>query len=170
MSKFVDAMVGAKIPFIDSRIKNIVYFTSNFQLDVRLIKLFEMCFWALAEQLESEDLLDKKVPYVTCLALNNDMFTIQLDENQLGMITALAVYPIYRWNGFPDNIVCTFILEELCHCLWCIRDEVEVNFKVFEIMKRIYLKIKMRDLYNVEWMNEELKKQGKTPIDFDDAQ
>lgn len=98
------------------------------------------------------------------------MFTIQLDENQLGMITSLVVYPIYRWNEFPDNIVCTCILEELCHCLWCIRDEVEVNFKVFEIMKRIYPMIKMIDLYNVEWMNEELKKQGKTPIDFADEQ
>ena len=146
MSKLINAMVGAKIPSVDQRIENIVYFTANCQLDVKLIKLFEMCLWAIAEQLESEELLDKKIPSVTCIALDNDTFTIQLDEEQLGMTTSLAVYPVCRWNGFNDKTVCTCILEELCHCLWCIRDEVEVNFKVYEVIKRIYPQIRMRNL------------------------
>lgn len=52
------------------------------------------------------------------------------------------------------------------HFFWEITDELEVNFKLYRIVKRIEPNIKMQDLYKIEWMENELKKRGKTWDDF----
>lgn len=168
MSILLNGKIGAKIPGIDPRIKHKLFFSSTCELSEDLINLFKCSFWAVAEQLEEENLLEdeKAIAYLTCITIDTDEFTIKLDDNQMGMITSLAVYPVHKWINLNRISIYVSIIEELCHHYWRIRDEVEVNFKVLEVLKRIFPNIKMSDIYNTEWMNEELKKQGKEPIKF----
>lgn len=168
MSTLVNSKIGAKIPGIDLRIKEKLFFTSTCELSERLIKLFTYSFWAVTEQLEEENLFedDKSIANVTCIAIDTDEFTIKLDEDQLGMTTSLAVYPVHKWGNLDDSNICVAIIEELCHHYWRISDEVEVNFKVIKVLTKIFPNVKMSGVYNTEWMNEELKKQGKVTIKF----
>lgn len=167
MSTLVNCKEGMG-PTIDPRLKNKLYFNTTCELNDKLIKLFSTSIWAVAEELEKEKLLEeeKLISRINCITIDSDEFTIKLDNNQLAMRVSLAVYPIHKWTKLTDVTICTNIIEELCHHYWNISDEVEVNFKVIKVLKRICPNIKMGDIYNTEWMNNELKKQGKDAIDF----
>lgn len=169
MSTLVNAK-EVKGPKIDPRLKNKLYFKTTCDLSDELIKLFSVSIWAIAEEIEEEKLLEeeKLISCINCMTIDSDEFTIKIDNNQLAMTVSLAVYPIHKWTELTEIGICVNIIEELCHHYWNITDEVEVNFKVIKVLKRIYPNIKMSHVYNTEWMNTELKKQGKNEIDFSD--
>lgn len=150
MSKLVNAKIGCKCPIIDSRLKNIVYFNSNCFIPEFIITQFEKCFTALADQLESENFFENEnIPYVTCIIIEHDMFSIQLEKDVLGSVMSFAVYPMLRWDGLHEIHICACILEELCHFFWNIRDEKSVNYKVIEVLNRIYPNVKIDQIYKM---------------------
>lgn len=166
MPRFLQAKVGAKIPRVDKRVGHLIKFTANYQMNDCLIKLFEESFKAVADQMEQEKLLEIKKQYITCIALNTNTYSFEIQDEAYGIIVVNAIYPTYKWEGFTYIQIYTCIIEELCHFFWEITDELEVNFKVYEIVKRIDSNVKMQDLYKIEWMDNELKKRGKTWNDF----
>ena len=166
MLRFLQAKVGAKIPRIDKRVNHLIKFTSNYQIDDKLIGFFEESFKAIADQLEQEHLLEKKRQPITCITLNTSTYSFEVQDDVYGIITVNAVYPTYKWRGFTDIQIYTCIIEELCHFFWEIVDELEITFKVYEIVKRIKPNVKMKELYQIEWIERELKRQNKTWDDF----
>lgn len=166
MPKFLQAKVGARIPVVDKRIAYLVKFTANYQMNNSLIKLFEKSFKAVADQLEQDKLIDKKKQLITCIALNCSEYSFEIQDESYGIIVVNAIYPTYKWDGLTIYQVYACIIEEMCHFFWEITDELEVNFKVYSIVKQIEPNIKMQDLYKIEWMENELKKRGKTWGDF----
>lgn len=158
MSILVGAITGPG-PNIDKRLVGKLFVLATIPIDEDIKKLLAMGFWGVAEQLDSDHLLNN-LPRINCFITPFGDVSINLDDNQFGMHMAMAVYPVQKWRdsnlGELHMLLC--IVEELCHHYWNIEDEVEVNYKVLEVIKRIVPKTEMSDLYNVDWMEKQDKK------------
>lgn len=153
--------VGINIPIIDPRIENKLFFNSTCVLSENLISIFEKTFWAIAEQLEKENLLEDEttIASLTCITINSDEFTIKLNDNQLSMTNSLVVYPIYEWINLTNLTIYVIIIEELCKHYWSIQDDVEVSLKTVEVLERIYTNIELADVYEADWINQKFNKR-----------
>lgn len=156
MSRIEGAFLDISGPQIDERLNGKLILITTTLIPENIGRLMEQSFGAVAEQLEHENKL-KDISKVYCIITPNGDFTVKRDEKELAYyINNIAVYPIQIWQNElkGDTLVLTCIIEELCHCFWGIYDEVAVNYKVLEVIKRIKPDIEMSDLYNVNWMEE----------------
>ena len=157
MAKLINGIESRLEYKIDDRLKEYIHLTTTDQIPNDIAKALALCCWAISEQLEAEGELGN-LPLANCVFTNDSKVTFQLDDEQLGMVMNLIVYPMNKWNKLMQqfsnqDIYYVAITEELVHLYWNIRDEVEVNFKVLEILKRISPTIKMSDIYNIEFMD-----------------
>lgn len=161
MVKLVD-MVVTQTP-IDNRLVGKVFTGANTEVPERIKNLFTYTCYGVAEQLFEEGILDKIPFLVNCMFTEYGKITLELDEEQFGNVMGLIIYPIKKWldNNLSDLHILLCMAEELCHYLWSIEDEVEVNYKVLTVIRKILpdKDIQMHDLYNVDWMETESKKQ-----------
>ena len=164
MSKLINAKISTSIPHVDERLSKYLHFATTCDIPSNLMLLFKDCITAVASQMESEGFFDKPntVLRIACIASNTDTISIKLDSDELGMCTSIIVYPIHKWNHLNDIGKCLCIIEELCHLLWNIQSEFEVNFKVFEILKTLYSDITMDKIYSPESMAHLAALEGKT--------
>lgn len=154
-------------PSIDNRIFGKVFFCSNTEVPERIKKLFTYTCYGVAEQLQKDELLSKTHSPLNCIFTDYGKVAFELDEEQFGNVMGLIIFPIKKWleNGLSDLHILLCMTEELCHFLWGINDEVEVNYKVLSVIQNIMpaAGIQMSDLYNVDWMEEEMSKNKKEP-------
>jgi len=156
MGRLEGAIFDTPIPAIDERLKGKLILATTTLIPEMIGKLMEQSFWAVAEQLQEEGKL-KNISKVYCIITPDGDFTIKRAEKRLAYyISNIVVYPVRIWlnERYEDILVLTCIIEELCHCFWGIDDEVAVNYKVLEVMKRIKADVVMSDLYNLNWMEE----------------
>lgn len=156
MSRVEGAIYNVPVPKIDERFNGKLILITTTPIPEKIGRLMEQSFWALAEQLQEEGRL-KDIAKVYCIITPDGDFTIKCDGKRLAYyISNIVVYPIQIWTDkrYGDILVLTCIIEELCHCFWGIDDEVAVNYKVLEVMKRIKSDVVMSDLYNIKWMEE----------------
>lgn len=158
MSTLKGALSGVVGPIIDKRLEGKLFLLTTVPIEENVRNLLTMGFWGVAEQLEEDGLLADLVR-INCFVTQYGDVSIKLDDNQEGCHMALAIYPVQKWRNLQrtELQMLTCIVEELCHHYWNIEDEVRVNYKVLDIIKRILpnSNIQMSDLYNLQWMQEQ---------------
>ncbi|MFT8312941.1 MAG: hypothetical protein ABF633_01655 [Clostridium sp.] len=144
---------------VDERIDPKIKLYATTEIDERIGKLFCFASMKLSDQLEYEKMKD--VPTCCCVFTDGEEITFTLKENQFGAHLHFCWYPVEKWlkNDYSNTEIIKCILEEFCHFYWNIEDEVEVCYKVLEIMKRIDDRLKLEDLYDDN--NIEYRKQIK---------
>ena len=146
---------------------------STCEISERLIKLFNKSFLAVAYQLHldgilsNDEILQESLHPIMCVISNDDTCTFKIDESTLASVVSIAFYCISKWDGYDDKHICMFIIEELCHHFWNITNELDVNFKVFDILKHIFSDIRISDVYSIQAMKDEAARLHRTDIDFD---
>lgn len=159
MSKLVGGLNTAK-PVIDKRLFNKLVLLTTVELKDTIIRVLNLGFWGIAEQLDSEGMLID-IPRVNCIVTLDGSFSIILDEEQQGCHMSLVIYPIQKWENanYTELKMLTCVVEELCHHFWNIEDEVKVSYKVLEVIRRIfpYKDVKMANLFNIKWLEEQNK-------------
>lgn len=144
---------------MDHRLNGKLFFSSNVVVPERIRKLFNYVIFGVGEQLEKEGILDNTPFKVNCIFTEYGKITLELDEAQFGNVMGLIIYPIQKWlnSNLSDLQIMVCIAEELCHYFWAIENEVEVNYKVLEVIRNVLpdKNIQMHDIYNVQWMEEQ---------------
>ena len=72
------------------------------------------------------------------LFVDRDDFTVRFEDHSCaGCHFSFAVYPIHIWHELQlsDYQMLTCMVEELCHALYLITDEVAVKHVVLEVIK-----------------------------------
>ncbi len=137
---------------IDKRIKEKVILLANAPISDHVAEYIGQTLWAVAEQLEKDNMLDK-ITTVSCIFTKDGKFSIELDPNSLGVIMRLIVFPMDRWLKSKNQLsIYIIMMEEFAHHFWNIEDEVEVNYKVLEIINHLFPKIEMGDIYDLDFM------------------
>jgi hypothetical protein len=64
----------------------------------------------------------------------------------------LLLFGVKSMRGYnlSDIYMVSVFLEELCHYFWCIRDEIKVKYKVYDVISRMYTGIKFEDIFNLD--------------------
>lgn len=160
LSKLLE-WVNTPLPVIDQRLKNKLFVNANTLINSKVNNLFSRAVVAVSDQLENDDKLDKLPFKATCIFTDYGKVAIELLEGESAIVMGLIIYPIQKWidQKYTDLQILICITEELCHYFWSIEDEVEVNYKVLEVIQRIRPEsnIQMKDLYNIEWMEANKK-------------
>lgn len=147
---------------IDNRLVGKVFMGSNTHIPERIKVLFTGACFGVAEQLSKENKFGTLPFLVNCVFTDYGKVTFELERNQFANVMGVIIYSIKRWsdNNLSDLHILLCMVEELCHYFWGIEDEVEVNYKVLEVVKLILpnKNIEMSDLYNEDWMDNERKK------------
>lgn len=117
--------------------------------------------------LEQDGYKQDDLSSITILFTNDGSFEYMQEENDIsfGQVLRLIIYSVDTWrnNYLSDEMILVIYFEELIHHFWKIHDEVIVKEKVTEVMNRTLpnRQYKILDLYNREFLNNELLKQGK---------
>lgn len=62
----------------------------------------------------------------------------ETNKNVGGYICKIIIYQVNTWRNLKnitDELLIAIFLEELCHMIFNIDDEVEVKYKVYDVMK-----------------------------------
>jgi len=63
----------------------------------------------------------------------------------------IAFYPLVKIAPYVGtDMLYTILAEELCHLIWDISDETEVNFKVLAVLRNLNPELQMSDLYSAD--------------------
>lgn len=153
--KFKDGRGSRYAPIIDNRLRESISLATTAEVPEEICVLMSKSFKAIADQLEEDNLL-KDIMEVQILVTDRDEITLELFEEELATVISIIIYPIIKWTEarFNDEIMLMFIIEEFAHFYWNIRDEVQVNYKVLEIIQRIIPTLKMEDIYSIDFMEE----------------
>lgn len=70
-------------------------------------------------------------------------------EQYMGMYQPIIILPVQRWRdmGYGPLHIIVCVLEEFCHCLWCILDENIVKDKVAQLVQQDMPSLTRQALY-----------------------
>ena len=138
-------------------LNHIVTLTTTYHLDERIRNLFTVSFEAVNRQLIYEKRFET-VPGLPllCIITQDDTVHLQLGESFGAGTICIAHYCTSRWDGYSDAHICAFIIEELCHHIWVINNEVNVKFKVIDILRLIFPKVALNDIYSLQALQEDV--------------
>lgn len=95
------------------------------------------------------------LPTITVIITDSDWFQFRIDDNPevWGLEARLILLPVHRWrrNGMKSFCMTLVTLEELCHALYLIDDEILVKYKVLDCYRHILPNVQLGDLYNAGW-------------------
>lgn len=105
-------------------------------------------FKAVADQLQQEGRSIGNQG-ITCIFSDTDSFSVQADSGEVAVCMRVAFYPLSRITPYyGTNKLYTILAEELCHLIWDISDETEVNFKVLSVLRHLAVGLQMAHLYS----------------------
>ena len=148
MSRLVDGITTSPAPAIDPRLGTGIQFVTTTPFPPEICTAMSFVLKALADQLQTEERsLGNQT--VCCIFSDSDSFSIQLDPDQIAVCMRIAFYPLEKITPYigTDRLY-TILAEELCHLVWDISDEVEVNFKVLAVLRNLNPGLQMSDLYS----------------------
>lgn len=169
MSYLINTKTGMRCPKVEGEIKNYLNFSFTCDISSEILRIMEVCINETSKLMSEEGLFENPIslPTVNIIISDSDTISLKLFSAEQAITTHLIFYSLDRLITHPEYIRCMIIIEELCHMFWNIKSEFDVNFKVYEIIKRIYPSIKIFDLYNKDAMIEEGKKEGKViPLEY----
>ena len=105
-------------------------------------------FKAVADQLQQEG-ISMGNQGITCIFSDTDRFSVQANPGEVAVCMRVAFYPLCRIAPYyGTNKLYTILSEELCHLIWDISDETEVNFKVLSVHRHLNAGLQLSDLYS----------------------
>lgn len=163
MAYLLNAKTGIICPKVEGELKNHLRFLSTCEISDDILKIMAVCINETSKLMSEEGMFENpnSIPTVNIIISDSDTISLKLSAEQLAINTHLIFYNLDRLKPHPEHIQCMIIIEELCHIFWNIKSEFDVNFKVYEITKRIYPNLKIFDYYNKVAMIEESRKEGK---------
>jgi len=139
--------INTSLPYVDPRISNKVAVSTTAELPLPLQEAFSQVLWAVATQLEKENKEIVGLP-INCIFSDDDFFAILKTADQKAICMKIAFYPLKDLLPVLEkDAMYLFLAEELCHLIWDISDETEVNIKVLAVLRNINLDLQMSDLY-----------------------
>ena len=114
-------------------------------LDVRM---FRITLNSVKIQLQKDNIDVSSLPHANVIFTRDGSFTLEQNENHIyGYRSNIIVYCMERLHyvNIPNFTFFTFI-EELTHHYWNIEDEIEVKYKVLEIIGNSNVIITIEDL------------------------
>ena len=152
MSFLVNGITTA-VPLVDSRLNGKIVIAATHPIPQEIRDWMTKVIWAIAEQLSYEEIKDIGLP-INCIFSNNDSYEIRIEFGEVSICTKNAFYPVRNLEEYAGNPfkLCTILAEELCHLIWEISDEIEVNYKVYDVLLRIFPELKIEQLYNQEYL------------------
>lgn len=147
MSRLKNA-VNVVFPPLDERMRAHFNISMECDLPVEQKLVFQRVVWAVAEQLEAEKMPFPQRMGITCVFPQQPEFAVLLDDKELAVCMRLAVYPVSTLAKFGTSLS-TYVIfaEELCHLIWDISDEIEVNSKVLEVLRHIFPELELGHIY-----------------------
>lgn len=148
MAKLKNALLSELSVRVDDRIHSNIKLFATTEIDENIEELIYLVSSKLADQFEYENKQD--IPTCNCIFIDSDEITFILDTNEDACYIHFCVYPIYKWisNNLSKIKIIVNILEELCHFYWNLEDEVQVCYKVLEVMKRINKRLELEHFYD----------------------
>lgn len=148
MAKLLHSKEISSLPIrLDNFMNKYVEINTTTNLNQQMGEYFTCCFKLISDQLKKENALSIKK--VHCIITDRDTIEVKSDSNERGLYMELCVFLVHRWKKYNRVQIFTIILEELCHCIWRIEDEVEVKHKVVEVYKQMLPSITIDKLYNI---------------------
>lgn len=79
----------------------------------------------------------------------DELCLVQNDTLNGGCFLPLVIFPLHRWRALrmTDLQMLTVMLEELCHSLFLIRDELAVKHMVTKAVQQLYPNLTIQKLY-----------------------
>ncbi|MCR1952883.1 hypothetical protein NSA50_17925 [Clostridium sp. DSM 100503] len=136
----VKGLKATLVPNVPELLIGKLEFRSTTSLEEYDAKLFSYSLTKIVEQMIEDKIDLKNVPRTSAVFTDYGQLDLIFEEDTLGTNLNLIVYAVKKWEDLhADEQAKVFIfLEEMCHWIWNITDEVEVKYKVIEILKRIY--------------------------------
>jgi hypothetical protein len=137
---------------VDERIDSNIKLFATTEIDENIGELIYLVSTKLADQFEYENKQD--IPTCKCIFINSNEITFILDENEDACYINFCVYPIHKWirNNLSKIKIIVNMLEELCRFYWNLEDEVQICYKVLEIMKRINKRLELEHFYDPDYI------------------
>lgn len=137
------------IPVIPEMLENKLEFRITTELTEEDILLYSTVLVYFDKQLKKDKVNLDSIPKTFAIFTDDGNIEISLSDTVLGINSNIIIYAIKRFEKFnlPEVLKVSVFLEELCHWAWNIEDEVEVKFKIFEILKEIYPGLKIQQVY-----------------------
>ena len=158
MTRLKNAIDVESIP-IDNRISSKINIMMTIDIKKHIRLLFQTAFILIAGQLADDGLLEN-IPRCNCIITGSDEVVYICDDIEFaGYHINSVIYPVHRWikMGIKDIHILQTIIEEFTHMYWNIDDEIQVCYKIFEIIKRYNPKLRMSELYDATWIKNNLK-------------
>lgn len=147
----IKGAIASPVPDINGELKNKIEMLFTYALNEHEAKVLYIGLEQLSIQLEKEKITN--IPEISCIFTKDGEVSMDIDsENVLAVNTnRMCIYAIDSWrqSGGSDVLILMVFLEELCHVIWNITDEIEVKYKVFDILKRIWPDYKIEDIYKL---------------------
>lgn len=131
-------MCGMDIPKL---LVNKLTVLSNCILNDVCVCIFNKCLFAISKQLECEGKSNKDIISTNVVFSDRGTFNLQMEDITLGFHVDFCFYnltAILFDKGNDEILIAGCFIEELAHHYWFIDDEVDVKYKVYEILKHIY--------------------------------
>lgn len=149
MSTLVNA-ISTVAPHVDERLRGKIVICASCIIPDAICTAMTEVIKAVADQLEKENRAFGDGLAITCIFIPETEFAIKLDKEQIAICIKLAVYPMAKLCQFiGDKRLYMILAEELCHLIWDISDETLINYKVIEVLEKIFPDIEMQDVYSV---------------------
>jgi hypothetical protein len=145
----IKGAIASPIPEINEYLKDKIEMLFTYALNEHEAKVLYIGLEKLSRQMEEEKVTN--MPEISCIFTKDGEISMAIDSEDLLAVNTnrLCIYAIERWReiGGSDILILMVFLEELCHVIWNITDEIKVKYKVFDILKRIWPDYKIEDIY-----------------------
>ena len=147
----IKGAIASPVPEINEYLKDKIEMLFTYALNEHEAKVLYIGLEELSRQMEEEKVTN--MPEISCIFTKDGEISMAIDSEDLLAVNTnrLCIYAIERWRetGGSDILILMVFLEELCHVIWNITDEIKVKYKVFDILKRIWPDYKIEDMYKL---------------------
>lgn len=147
----IKGAIASPVPEINGYLKDKIEMLFTYALNEHEAKVLYIGLEELSKQMEEEKVTN--MPEISCIFTKDGEISMAIDSEDLLAVNTnrLCIYAIERWRetGGSDILILMVFLEEVCHVIWNITDEIKVKYKVFDILKRIWPDYKIEDMYKL---------------------
>lgn len=138
------------LPAMPSSLKERISILSTCELTNEEIKVFTTAFIIMEKAIQFDASIPRGI-HANIIFTDKNNIDISIDEPETyGFSLPIITYLVDHWrsNSLSSSQILVIAMEELVHHFWSIRDEVEVKYKVFEILKPYFPKSSIEDFYS----------------------
>lgn len=104
----------------------------------------------LARYLDDKQIAVKTLPPVDIVFLNTNELNLELNlKDQYAFVSHMIVFRTNIMEELNESDLVAIVLEEFCHHFFNIQDEVEVCYKVLEVIQSTSPHVELYDVYSI---------------------